>query len=318
MHEIETTVEQPFVSVIIPVFNDPDGIRQCLNSLTNQTYPEDRFEIIVVDNDSTDHTPGVVQEFDVTMCVESGIQGSYAARNTGIEAADGEIIGFTDADCTPSSLWIEAGVSALAEADADMAAGRIRFDFSDEPTSAERFDALMNMRNDKSINKGVAKTANLFVRRRVFDQIGSFPDYLISGGDVFWTRKATNAGFELVFAPRAVVRHPSRQLGELLRKQYRVGIGQIQIWRLDNRSAGAILLLGLFQFPMKVFRFIVGNTHSSFDNPNDANLREIPSDRNVREGPMVYTVAGMCMLAMTIGRIVGFLRTRKYYSALIT
>jgi glycosyltransferase involved in cell wall biosynthesis len=89
-------MSRPFVSVIIPVYNDPGRIRVALEALLHQTYPADAYEVIVADNGSTDETPGVVDEFDkkrpglVRMVVEDKIQSSYAARNKALAAARGE------------------------------------------------------------------------------------------------------------------------------------------------------------------------------------------------------------------------------------
>ncbi len=139
----------PFVSVIIPVYNEPDNIRSSLSSIVDQTYPETRYEVLVVDNGSTDETRTVVREFPVQLLVEDEVQGSYAARNRGIERATGEILAFTDADCVPEQEWLWSGVSKMHQADAELVAGRIRFNFSSEKTAAERFDAMAHLRNDK-------------------------------------------------------------------------------------------------------------------------------------------------------------------------
>ena len=295
----DTEADRPFVSVIVPVYNDPDGISRCLSALTDQTYPDDRYEVFAVDNGSTDNTRAVVREFEtVELLVEDEIQGSYAARNRGLEAATGEVIGFTDADCTPDPEWIAAGVATLEQQAADLVGGRVVFEFSDRKTAAERFDASVNMRNDKSVQDGVAKTANVFVRRRVVEDIGPFPQHLPSGGDVHWTGAATDAGYTLVYGEDAIVRHPSRKFTELLRKQYRVGKGQIQIWRLDDRSAVLILLGGLLRFPMKVVGFLSDSTESQ-------EAVAIPEDRDNERGIAVTCVAACCVLAMTAGRAVG-------------
>lgn len=292
-------VESPLVSIVVPVFNDPEGIRSCLEQLINQTYQADSYEVIVVDNGSTDRTRDVIEEFDVTLLIEGEIQGSYAARNKGVKESTGDILGFTDADCTPDENWIDAGVSTLEQTGADLAGGRIVFEYSEYKSAAERFDATTNMRNEQSVNEGVAKTANLFVRRDVFDTIGLFPERLLSGGDVQWTGNATEHGFELVYAPEAIVSHPSRSLPELLQKQYRVGKGQIQVWRMDDKPASLILLKGLLQFPLKVARFM----HSSEE--NNVNEIETPPDRDVEQGFSVYVVGGLVMLAMSVGRFTG-------------
>lgn len=289
----------PFVSVIVPVYNDPDGIRQCLEALEKQTYPDDRYEVLVVDNGSTDETDNVIREFDVTYLLEDEIQGSYAARNLGLRQATGEIVGMIDADCTPTKTWIEAGVTAFQKTEAALISGRVEFTFSRERTSAERFDASVNMRNDKAINRGVAKTANLFTRAEVVDKIGTFPEHLISGGDVYWTKTATSSGFELVYEPDAVVRHPARQLGPLLKKQYRVGKGQIQIWKLNEQSVARTLLAGLLAFPVKVFGFVLGEIDE-----DEGELASKDVNPNVDRSPGVYLVAGLCVLSMNFGRLV--------------
>jgi len=129
-----------FVSVIIPVFNEPQRIRKALESLVNQTYPRDTYEIIAADNGSLDATPLVLEEYRkkhsdlLCFVVENKIQSSYAARNKGVREARGEILAFTDSDCLPARDWIESGVRALQEHAAACGGGRITFFFeSDRP-----------------------------------------------------------------------------------------------------------------------------------------------------------------------------------------
>lgn len=295
--------ESPFVSVIVPVYNDPEGIRECLESLTAQTYPEDRYEVIVVDNDSTDNTPDVIREFPVQLEFEREIQGSYAARNTGIAAADGEILAFTDADCDPHLTWIEEGVARLIETDADLAAGQVSFSLSNDPSAAARFDDRANIRNDKGVIEGYAKTANLFVRSTVIDDIGTFPCELQSGGDVYWTRTATERGFTLVYAAGAIVEHPPREFRELLTKQYRVGKGHVDLWRLEGRNPISVLMSGLVAYPQKVVGFLFAD-----ETTHDNALESVQtSDRPAGDGGTTIGflfVAVACVVAMNMGRVV--------------
>src|SRR5690554_6136694 len=91
----------PFVSVIIPTYHDWERLRLCLDSLNRQTYPKERYEIIVVNNDPEDVVPAnfvVPNNFTI---LEESKPGSYAARNRAIQAAKGEIYAFTDSDCQP-------------------------------------------------------------------------------------------------------------------------------------------------------------------------------------------------------------------------
>ena len=93
---------------------------------------------------------------------------------------------------------------------------------------------------ESKINRGVAATANLFVKAEVFESIGLFPDNVKSGGDVQWTARATEKGFLLVYDAQTIVYHPARLFGELLVKLYRVGIGMGQILIAKNSSKSQI------------------------------------------------------------------------------
>jgi len=226
-----------FVSVIVPVCNNARCIQTCLESLLAQTYPRERYEVLIVDNGSTDATRDVVQSYPVTLLIEDRTRSSYAARNKGLQHARGEVIAFTDSDCTPVREWIEEGVRALRSYSAELVGGNVRFVYSQRRTSAEIWDSLTTKQIKQNIqNRGVGNTANLFVRAAVFEQIGPFPDEIESGGDLIWTKRATQNGFKLVYAPAAEVGHPTRRLGALLKKQYRVGKGQVASWHADGLS----------------------------------------------------------------------------------
>ena len=119
-----------FVSVIIPVFNDAKRLKICLAALEKQTYPQDYYEIIVVDNGSDKSLENVVRQFPrvkLACCLDPG---SYAARNHGIYIAKGEILAFTDSDCIPARDWLETGVKCLlTTANCGLLAGKIEIFF---------------------------------------------------------------------------------------------------------------------------------------------------------------------------------------------
>jgi glycosyltransferase involved in cell wall biosynthesis len=230
------------LSVIVPVYNGEANISVLLESLLKQDYPKDHFEIIIVDNNSTDETIRIARQYPVTILEEKIKQTSYAARNLGIKHARHDILAFIDSDCVASTGWLSAGTKALESESADLVGGRVEFTFSARRTTAELYDSITNMQVESNIReRNVAKTANLLVRRKVFDKVGLFPDDVRSGGDVQWTERATKNGFKLVYSAEAFVRHPARTISELLVKQLRVGKGMVPIWRSEGRTVISML-----------------------------------------------------------------------------
>lgn len=245
----------PFVTVIIPVHNDPQGIQASLKELKAQTYPQERFEVLVVDNRSDPPLPPTLADGNATILQENHTQGSYAARNRAIQQAQGDILAFTDADCRLTPQWLHEGVRALVDQKADLAGGHVRFTFSKKKSAAQAYDSVSNMQIEQNIReRSVAKTANLFARRPLFDQVGLFPAHLRSGGDVVWTQRATDQGHRLVYAPSAIVEHPTRSLIPLLKKQYRVGKGQGAFCKTDNTGPGIMSRIAFGCLPPLLIR----------------------------------------------------------------
>jgi glycosyltransferase involved in cell wall biosynthesis len=94
-----------FFSVVIPAYNEERYLPRCLESLRAQNYPAKEFEIIVVDNASTDATPDIARRFGARVVYESA-KGIAHARQRGFEAAQGEFIANTDADTAVPNNWL--------------------------------------------------------------------------------------------------------------------------------------------------------------------------------------------------------------------
>jgi glycosyltransferase involved in cell wall biosynthesis len=231
------------------VLDGAEHVGRCLEALRAQSHPAEHTELIVVDNGSVDETRGRVRDHDVTLLVERSRRSPYAARNAGLAQATGDVVAFTDSDCVPAKDWLERGLACLEHEAADLIAGQVSFSYRRRPRAAELLDAITNLDQARSVaQRGVAKTGNLFVARRVFDEIGRFDDRRRSGGDVSFTARATGAGFTLLYADDAVVEKPARSSWALARKQYRVGRGEILTWNeagLERRHMARGILRSL-------------------------------------------------------------------------
>ncbi len=182
--------ELPFVSVIIPVCNDANRLSNCLSALEKQTYPYQSFEVVVVDNASSEDNRPVFEEDNHVKLLCEYRPGSYAARNLGIQHSKSEVLVFTDSDCVPASDWIEKGVTQLINTvNCGIIGGRIEFFYRDHsnPTVVEIYDSIKFMQQERCIEKGkFSVTANMFTFKSIFDKVGLFNASMKSGGDVEW------------------------------------------------------------------------------------------------------------------------------------
>lgn len=223
----------PDVSIIVPVFNDQEGLEKCLQRLGGQSYPRDRYEVIVADNGSDRNIRDVVARYPRTRFICEKRPGSYAARNAGLTLATGEIVGFTDSDCLPRHDWIERGVAALQnDVNLGLAGGRVVL-FHRDPqrlSPGEFYQEICGFPQEKYIEeKRFAVTANVFTWRKVLDDVGHFSPQMKSSGDKEWGNRVFEAGYGQVYAEDVVVEHPSRhRLRDLVRKRRRITGGRIQ------------------------------------------------------------------------------------------
>lgn len=222
------------VSVVVPAYNEAAVIGDCLDALVDQTYPDDRYEVIVVDNGSRDDTASVVRDYPVTLAQTDRSESQFAARNTGLDRASGEVIAFTDADVTVASDWVERGVRALAAVQGPAVVyGRVVPDVSAAPNRYVTYDVLRTFDSD------LHKTWNLFTTRAVFEEVGRFSPGLVSGGDVEWSERVRASGVPIRTDDRVRASHPPRRsLGALWGMSVRQGFGSGQRMRLvyDERT----------------------------------------------------------------------------------
>jgi cellulose synthase/poly-beta-1,6-N-acetylglucosamine synthase-like glycosyltransferase len=233
----------PFVSIVIPVYNGVGTIRLCLDAIFKSDYLRERFEVIVVDNNSTDATPQVVSLYPVHLVYEREIQGPHAATNTGARAAQGEIIVFTDSDCIPEPGWLRALVTPFADPEVVAAGGRIE---AYQPASrVERFlsEEIKPFRNCVRLSDNFPAsviTGNAAYRAAAFRAAGMFNQNMYTGSevDLSW-RVQWMTGKKVVYVPEAVVYHKFSPGVRRLFRHFRIyGYSEIMLGTLYKDVPG--------------------------------------------------------------------------------
>jgi GT2 family glycosyltransferase len=195
-------IESSTPSIIIPVLNNPQGLRRCIEALRGQGIA---FELIVVDNGSTDETCAVAELHAdrVLICPKLTIG---ALRNQGAQVAKGQILVFTDSDQRPAEGWLASGLEALArEESAGMLGARYH---TPEGSSwvAKTWD-LQRRYSDVPGDIGWLQGGNLFVKRAAFERVGGFRTDLVASEDVDLSFRVRNAGFRVICDPKIINYH---------------------------------------------------------------------------------------------------------------
>ena len=228
------------IAVVIPVWNGESVIGRCLDALERQSLPRDAFQLIVVDNGSSDSTPQIVQSRSGIEFLREDTPGSYAARNLGIAHVRAPITAFTDADCIPDSDWLEKIIAACnAHPGFGVLAGKIDlFDEGEQGALVFRdYERLFSFPQSHAA-RGNCATANWASETELLKTLGGFDSKLQSGGDRQMALRIRDSGRPLIYVPDMVVRHPVRaSRSELVRKRQRLSGGRWDRTRHDKRLA---------------------------------------------------------------------------------
>jgi glycosyltransferase involved in cell wall biosynthesis len=218
-------------SVIVPVYNGVDVLPRCLVALRRQSIERSRYEIIVVDDGSTDQTASAAEQLleghPHTRVVRMAHAGPAATRNAGARAAQGAVLLFTDADCEPAPDWIECLARAFDDPGVAGAKGAYR---TRQMSLVARFvqqeyqDKYDRMTGRPSID--FVDTYSAAYRRDVFLASSGFDTAYITASveDQELSFRLASQGHRLVFAPDAIVFH-SHDVTPLEYLRRKLGIG---------------------------------------------------------------------------------------------
>ena len=243
----------PFISVILPVRNEEPFIASTLNDLLRQQYDPQRFELIVVDGESTDQTCQVVEEI-AGRCANVRLlhnpqRWSSAARNTGIRAAEGDFIVVVDGHCEiDNERFLHNLADAFVSSGADCLGRPQPLDVSEATTVQRAIAAARSSRLGHHPESFIyaetpqfvpAKSVAVAYRRGVFQQVGYFDECFDAHEDGEFNHRCDLAGLRCYFTPQIAVRYvPRGNLRSLLRQMIRYGRGRVRFSRKHSGTWG--------------------------------------------------------------------------------
>lgn len=225
-----------FVSVIIPVYNDTNGLNSTVNSLIEQDIDPTEYEIIIADNGSNDGTKELALEIQsryperVKVVHEDKIQGSYAARTKGLRIALGDLYCFLDADVTVEHDFLSKVVALFHNGPVDYLGCNVKMRLV-KNTLAAKYNYIRGFGVRKAIEKDkYTPTCCLIIRCGVMEKVGNFDHRVEGGGDFEFGERVHEAGFYMDYAEDIIVYHPTRwKYSSLITKAKRVGRGNAEL-----------------------------------------------------------------------------------------
>ncbi|NOR68096.1 MAG: glycosyltransferase [Methylomarinum sp.] len=257
-------------SIIVCTYNRAESLKDTLDALRKQqTVSFNNWEVIVVDNNSKDHTCEVVEnvrnEWPKLQYTFEGKQGLSHARNHGISCAKGDILLFTDDDVLPEENWLETTLLGLKKYNADACGGFIAPIWETQPPEwlTERFYGFLAVRTERTDDYPITKPsqapfgANMAFKKSVFDKVGLFDtsrgrkgEVLASGEDGEMFERILKAGLNSIFIGHSRVHHKV--------ESFRVTKNYFRRWRYQSSlniavSRGLAGKRRLFNIPLFVF-----------------------------------------------------------------
>jgi glycosyltransferase involved in cell wall biosynthesis len=197
----------PRFSIVIPVLNEERMIAGCLEALSKLEYPHSQFEVIVVDNGSTDRTTSIAASFssllNLSILQRTNVKIS-GVRNWGAAAARGDILAFLDADCIVPARWLQEAEVLYASKSRVLLGAHYRIP---EPSSWVARSWFRERETTACELASYVPSGNLFISRSHFAVIGGFDETLETNEDYDFCQSARAAGLEILAYPAIAVVH---------------------------------------------------------------------------------------------------------------
>lgn len=240
---MSTANKQGLVSVVVPFYNRASLVQTCLGAILEQRVPAGfSLEILAVDNASTDSTRNEIARLPVRL-IDCARPGPGAARNAGIEAAQGEFVVFTDSDCIPQPGWLAEILAPFQDPQVLITGGEIRATSTEDDLA--RFTQEYWLLNNQKFFEGALcfppffATANAAFRRSALLQVGGFDDTIWMGEDSDLCWRIMELGGKIVYCPGATVLHEHRtSLANFVRQAQDYGSSAVHVFAKHRAQFG--------------------------------------------------------------------------------
>ncbi len=264
----------PYVSIIIPTSNRKESLLITLESLKYLNYPLDKFEVIIVDDGSTDGTREILKEIKNKVNYPLNIlfqEKKYisAAKNLGLSVAKGEIIVTTDDDCTFEKDWLNKLIEPFKDIKVGASGGPDRAPVDDTlfakcvdyaSTSFLGTGGVRGHKKGKSLGKFYPMGCNMAMRRKALDEAGWFEVGLAPGEDTDAALKMERKGYQIIYVPDAFVWHRRRNsIGKVFKHNFLRGQARVE---MNNKFPESVELV--YFLPMILVVMFIGLVLASF------------------------------------------------------
>ena len=230
------------ISIITPMYNSGRYIGRMIQAIRDLDYPQEKLEIIIIDNGSDDDSVKIVHEKGLSCLVMRGASISQM-RNTGASMATGEILGFVDSDCIVSRDWAKKASEYVA--DVGIVGGY--YGLGDSPGWIEK--TWHELKKDITGDVSFVSAGNMVIKAKIFCEIGGFDESVETGEDWDFCQRVIGAGYRVVNQPALHVTHLGnhKTLLGIIKKERWYGRGMFSV--LKGRMVTKPLLVSfLFLF----------------------------------------------------------------------
>lgn len=233
---------EPVFTIVIPTYGRPKQLKECLDSVSELSYPGDGFEVIVVDDGSKTSLDEIVGAFRKRINIKLIRQdhaGPAAARNRGGDEAGGRYLAFTDDDCKPAKDWLTRLEESLGPNPDTLVAGRTINDLPENPYSTASqliADFLYSYYNRD--NAGFLTSNNMALSKKQFLKVGGFDITfpLAAAEDREFCDRYLYHGYKTLYVPEAVVRHAHPlTLGTFWKQHFNYGKGAHRFHKIRSQ-----------------------------------------------------------------------------------